>query len=54
MVEEAIVNDASVLDQWGQICDQLRTEVGETAFDSWLKPFIIVFFIGFFNILHIN
>ena len=41
MAEEAIVNDASVLDQWGQICDQLRTEVGETAFDSWLKPLTI-------------
>lgn len=28
----------SVLEQWGQICGQLRVEVGDTAFDSWLKP----------------
>ena len=45
MAEEAIVNEASVQDQWGQICEQLRTEVGETAFDSWLKPLTI----GSFN-----
>ena len=45
MAEEAIVNDASVLDQWGQICDQLKIEIGETAFDSWLKPLTI----GSFN-----
>lgn len=45
MAEEAIVNDTSVLDQWGQICEQLRVEVGETAFDSWLKPLTI----GSFN-----
>ena len=41
MAEEAIVNDTSVLDQWGQICDQLKVEIGETAFDSWLKPLTI-------------
>ena len=41
MTEEAIVSDSSVLDQWSQICDQLRTEVGDTAFDSWLKPLTI-------------
>ena len=41
MVEEAIVNDASMLDQWGQICEQLKTEIGETAFDSWLKPLTV-------------
>ena len=45
MAEEAIFNEASVQDQWGQICEQLRTEVGETAFDSWLKPLTI----GSFN-----
>lgn len=45
MAEEAIVNDTSVLDQWGQICDQLKVEIGETAFDSWLKPLTI----GSFN-----
>ncbi len=38
MAEEAMNNDSSVLEQWGQICSQLKTEVGETAFDSWLKP----------------
>lgn len=38
MAEEAINKDGSVQDQWGQICSQLKTEVGETAFDSWLKP----------------
>ena len=41
MVEEAIVDDASVLDQWGQICEQLKIEIGETAFDSWLKPLTV-------------
>ena len=41
MAEEAIVNDAAVLDQWSQICDQLKVEIGETAFDSWLKPLTI-------------
>ncbi len=38
MAEEAINNNNTVQDQWGQICSQLRSEVGETAFDSWLKP----------------
>jgi chromosomal replication initiator protein len=45
MAEEAIVNDNSVWDQWGQICEQLKVEIGETAFDSWLKPLTI----GAFN-----
>ena len=45
MAENAITNDSSVLDQWGQICSQLKTEVGETAFDSWLKPLTL----GSFN-----
>lgn len=31
-------NEISVQDEWGQICSQLKNEVGETAFDSWLKP----------------
>ena len=39
MAEEA------VQDQWGQICSQLKIEVGETAFDSWLKPLTL----GSFN-----
>ena len=38
MAEEAIINDSSVQDQWGQICSQLKNEVGDTAFESWLKP----------------
>lgn len=45
MAEEAIKNDNSVQDQWGQICSQLKVEVGETAFDSWLKPLTL----GSFN-----
>ena len=45
MAEEAITNNNSVQDQWGQICSQLKTEVGETAFDSWLKPLTL----GSFN-----
>ncbi len=45
MAEEAIINDSSVQDQWGQICSQLKIEVGETAFDSWLKPLTL----GSFN-----
>lgn len=35
----------SVDTQWGQICSQLRDEVGDTAFDSWLKPLTL----GSFN-----
>ena len=39
MAEEALVDtESSVHDQWGQICSQLKNEVGETAFESWLKP----------------
>lgn len=38
MAEEAMINDNSVQDQWGQICSQLKNEVGDTAFESWLKP----------------
>ncbi len=38
MAEEATINDNSVQDQWGQICSQLKTEVGDTAFENWLKP----------------
>ena len=45
MAEEAIKNNDSVQDQWGQICSQLKIEVGETAFDSWLKPLTL----GSFN-----
>lgn len=45
MAEEAIMINNSVQDQWGQICSQLKVEVGETAFDSWLKPLTL----GSFN-----
>ena len=38
MAEEAINTDSSVQDQWLQICAQLKNEVGDTAFESWLKP----------------
>ena len=41
MAEEALqdtLSENSVQDQWGQICSQLKNEVGETAFESWLKP----------------
>ncbi|MDR1693680.1 MAG: chromosomal replication initiator protein DnaA [Lactobacillaceae bacterium] len=38
MAEKGLNIDNSVHEQWGQICSQLRGEVGETAFDSWLKP----------------
>ena len=37
MAEEAYL-ESSVQDQWGQICDQLKVEFGDVAFDSWLKP----------------
>lgn len=37
MKAEAI-NDNSIQEQWGQICGQLKLEIGEVAFDSWLKP----------------
>ncbi len=32
------LQDNSVQDQWSQICDQLKSEFGNVAFDSWLKP----------------
>lgn len=37
MAVEAL-QESSVQDQWGQICDQLKIEFGDVAFDSWLKP----------------
>ena len=46
MGEQAISNETNMVqDQWGQICNQLKTEVGDTAFDSWLKPLTL----GSFN-----
>jgi len=42
MAEEAIYNEElSINNQWDEICNQLRMEFGETAFDSWLKPLSI-------------
>ena len=38
MAEQAINDLESVQDQWNQICSQLKNEVGDVAFDSWLKP----------------
>lgn len=38
MAEKGLNKENSVHEQWGQICSQLRVEVGDTAFDSWLKP----------------
>ncbi len=32
------ITTEAVLNEWGQICSQLKQEVGEKAFDSWLKP----------------
>ncbi len=45
MAEQIMMENSSVQDQWGQICSQLKNEVGETAFDSWLKPLTL----GSFN-----
>ena len=38
MSEQNNNNCESVQDQWVQICGQLKNEVGETDYDSWLKP----------------
>ena len=31
MTEDLIVNGCSVFEQWGQVCEQLKSEIGETA-----------------------
>jgi len=42
MAEEAFATELRPFDtQWDQICGQLKTEFGATAFDSWLKPLVI-------------
>ena len=42
MAEEAFASDIRPVDtQWNQICGQLKTEFGATAFDSWLKPLTV-------------
>ena len=46
MAEEAFANEVRPIEnQWDQVCGQLKTEFGATAFDSWLKPL----FVGDFN-----
>lgn len=46
MAAEAIlIKEYAVQNQWGQICSQLKQELGDKAFDSWLKPLSI----GSFN-----
>ncbi|MDD4556075.1 MAG: chromosomal replication initiator protein DnaA [Alphaproteobacteria bacterium] len=45
MSEKELTKEKSVIEQWGQICSQLKNEVGETAYDSWLKPLTL----GSFN-----
>ena len=43
MAEEAISNnEVSVQNQWEQICNQLKLEFGETAFDSWFLQKIYI------------
>ena len=42
MAQEAFANEIRPVDtQWEQICGQLKTEFGVTAFDSWLKPLVV-------------
>lgn len=42
MAGEAVNNNYDdVQTEWGEICSQLKQEVGEKAFDSWLKPLSI-------------
>ena len=38
MAEQAINDLESIQDQWTQICSQLKNEIGDVAFESWLKP----------------
>ena len=47
MAEEAInENNATISDEWNQICNQLKMEFGETAYDSWLKPLSVGSYVG--------
>jgi len=44
-------NEDAVQNEWGQICSQLKAEIGEKAYDSWLKPLSIgAFTNGIMNI----
>ena len=31
-------NDQQFQSEWHRDCSRLKTEIGETAFDNWLKP----------------
>ena len=31
-------NDQQFQSEWHRVCSRLKTEIGETAFDNWLKP----------------
>ena len=33
--------DNQVKEQWARVCDQMLTEIGDAAFQSWLKPMCI-------------
>ena len=33
--------DGPLRSQWGRICDRIRPEIGEPAFQSWLKPMTV-------------
>ena len=35
---ESHQNENILQDQWGQVCGQIKTEIGDAAFESWLKP----------------
>jgi len=35
------INDAVVTDQWNDVLTSLRAEIGEAAFQSWLKPMTV-------------
>lgn len=38
MVEEIINNNENLKQQWEQLCTQLKNELGEVNFESWIKP----------------
>src|SRR3989339_509283 len=35
------MNDTMVVDQWNDVLASLRDEIGEAAFQSWLKPMTV-------------
>jgi hypothetical protein len=35
------INDTMVMDQWNDVLASLRDEIGEAAFQSWLKPMTV-------------